>query len=45
MIVLGCTSKFFPINKEILGPLNVALAELLNFFQFMKKMKNWAFWV
>ena len=40
VLVLGCTSRFFPINKEILGFLNVALAGLLDFFQFMKKIKN-----
>ena len=37
------SSKFFPIYKEILGFLNVALAGLLNFCQFMKLMENWFF--
>ena len=40
VLVLGYTSKFFPINKKIFGFLNVALAGLLNFSQFKKKMKN-----
>ena len=40
MLVLAYNSKFFPINKEIFGFLNVALAGLLNFFQFKKNMKN-----
>ena len=31
VFVLGYTSKFFPIKKEIFGFLNVALAGLLNF--------------
>ena len=38
VLVLGCTSRFFPINKKILGFLNVALAGLLDFSQFMKKI-------
>ena len=37
--------QVFAINQEILGFLNVTLAGLLNFFQFMKKMKNWVFLV
>ena len=40
VLVLGYTSKFFPINKKIFGFLNVALAGLLNFSQFKKKMKS-----
>ena len=40
MLVLGYTSTFFPINKEIFGFFNVALAGLLNFSQFKKNMKN-----
>ena len=45
MLVLGYNSKFFPINKDIFGFLNVALAVLLNFFQFRKNMKNYVFWI
>ena len=39
-LVLGYTSKFFPINQVIFRFLNVALAGLLNSSQFKKKMKN-----
>ena len=39
VLVLGCTSKFFPINKEILGFLNVALARLLIFPNSWKRWK------
>ena len=41
VLVLGCTSKFFPINQEIFEFLNVGLAGLLNFFWFKKKMKSY----
>ena len=34
--VLGYTSKMFPIHKEILGFLDVALAGYLSFSQFIK---------
>ena len=44
LLVLDCTSKFFSINKEILGFFNVALAGLFNFSQFMKIMKNCFFY-
>ena len=37
---LGSTPKFFPFHKDIFGFLNVALAGLFNFSQFMKKMEN-----
>ena len=37
VLVLGCTSKFFPIHKEILEFLNVALAGLLSFSHFRKE--------
>ena len=37
VLVLGCTSRFFPINKEILGFLNVALA---GFFPIHEKNKK-----
>ena len=40
MLVLGYAFTFFPINKEIFGLFNVALAGLLNFSQFKKNMKN-----
>ena len=40
VLILGCISRFFAIHNEILGFLNVALAELLIFFKFMKKMKK-----
>ena len=40
VLVSGCNSRFFPIHKEILGFLNVALSGLLIFSQVMKKMKN-----
>ena len=43
VLVLNCTSKFFPINKEILGFFNIALAGLLNFSQVMKKIKKIGF--
>ena len=39
LLVLGSTSKFFPINKEILGFLNVALARLLIFPNSWKRWK------
>ena len=39
VLMFGCTSKFFPINQDILGYLNVALAGLVN-FQFMKIVKK-----
>ena len=39
-LVLGCTSRFFLINQKILWFLNVALAGLLDFSQFMKEIKN-----
>ena len=38
--VLVLRYKFFPINQEIFGFLNVALAGLLNSSQFKIKMKN-----
>ena len=44
LLALGCTYKLFPIYNEILGFLNVALAGLLNFFQFMKNIENCIFW-
>ena len=44
-MILGYTSKSFSINKEIFGYLNVAPAELLNFFQFKKNMKKQIFWI
>ena len=40
VLVLGCTSRFFPINKEILGFLNVALA---GFFPIHEKNKKLGF--
>ena len=40
VLVLGYTSNFLPINKAIFGFLNVALAGLLHFSQFKKKMKT-----
>ena len=43
MLILGRTSKFSPINKEILGVLNAALSGLLNCSQFMEKMENLVF--
>ena len=43
VLVLGGTCKFFPISKDILVLLNVSLAGVLNFSQFLKKMKNWVF--
>ena len=39
VLVLGCTSKFFPINKEILGFLNIAPARLLIFSNSWKRRK------
>ena len=36
VLVFGYSSKLFPIHKEILGCLNVALNGLLNFSQFRK---------
>ena len=39
VLVLRCVFKFFPIQKEILGYLNVALAGILNFSQFLKNME------
>ena len=39
VLVLGCTSKFFPVHKQILGFLNVALSGLLYFFQNEKNEK------
>ena len=41
MLVSDCSSKFFPIQEEIFRLLSVAVAELLNISQFLKKMKNW----
>ena len=38
--VLVLRYKFFPINQEIFGLLNVALAGLLNSSQFKIKMEN-----
>ena len=43
MLILGRTSKFSLINKEILGVLNAALSGLLNCSQFMEKMENLVF--
>ena len=43
MLVLDWNCRFFPINKEILGFLNVTLAALLGFSQFMKKIKKIGF--
>ena len=43
VLALGCTYKLFPIYNEILGFLNVALAGLLNFSQFMKNIENYIF--
>ena len=37
---LSRTSTFFDIHKKILGFLNVALAGLLNFSEFMRKVEN-----
>ena len=37
VLVLGCTSKFFRIRKEISEFLNVALDGLLSFSHFRKK--------
>ena len=38
--VLVLRYKFFPINQEIFGFLNVTLARLLNSSQFKMKMQN-----
>ena len=43
VVVLGCTSKLSPFDKQSLKFLNIALAGLLNFFQFLKKIKKWGF--
>ena len=40
VLVLGCTSRLFPINKEILGFLNVASA---GFFPIHEKHKKLGF--
>ena len=42
---LDCISNFFLIHKEMFKFFNVALAGLLNFFQFMKKMENRVSWI
>ena len=44
-LVLGCSSKFFPIYKETLGFLNVPPNGFLNFSQFRKKMENCFFFI
>ena len=43
VLVLGCTSKVFPFNKEGLEFLNIHLLGLLNFSQFLKKIKKIVF--
>ena len=42
-LTLGCTSKLFLIHREVLGFLNVAVAGLLSFSQFMIKMEIFFF--
>ena len=43
-LALGCTSKLFPIHREVLGFLILALGGPLSFSQFLIKMENWVFW-
>ena len=40
VLVLGCTFKVFPFDKESVKFLNIALVGLLDFSQFLKKIKN-----
>ena len=46
MQVLGCTSNFFLIHKNLIHEnwdVIVALGGLLNFFQYMKEIEYWDF--
>ena len=42
-LALDCTFQLFPIHREVLGFLNIALGGLLSFCQFVITMENWIF--
>ena len=46
VLILGCSSKFFPSHKDILGFLNIAINNFsMDFSIFFIHEKEWVYWI